>query len=80
MHDCKDKDTRRFETVENTEGKTIHKTTAHIVVYDRPGIRMIDDALDGSKDLKRQIVAKAGFTIFVVVNSRAELFFCFRVK
>jgi hypothetical protein len=63
MHDCKDKDTRRFETVENTEGKTIHKATAHIVVYDRPGIRMIDDALDGSKDLKRQIVAKAGHNL-----------------
>jgi len=41
MHHCKDKDARRFEAVENTEGETIHKTTANIVFYDRPGAWMV---------------------------------------
>ena len=80
MHDCNDKDTCRFEAVENAEGKTIHKTTAHVVFHDRPGTRLSDDVLYGREDFKGEIVAEAGFTVFIVVNRRAELFFCFGVK
>ena len=37
MHDCNDKDARRFEAVENTKGEPIHKTSPNVFFHDRPG-------------------------------------------
>jgi len=68
MHDCKDEDTRRLEAVENAEGKTVHKTATNIVFYDRSGIRVRDDVVDGCEDFKGEFVAKAGFEKLIVVD------------
>ena len=80
MHDCDDKDSRRFEAVENTEGEPIDKTPANAFFHDRPGSRVSDDVAYARKDFEGEVVAEASFTILIVLDSRAELRLCLGVK
>jgi len=80
MHDCRDKDPRRFEAVENTEREPIDKTPPNAFFHDRPGSRVSDDVPYARKDFEGEVVAEASFTFFVVLDGRAELRLCFGVK
>jgi hypothetical protein len=80
MHDCNDKDARRFEAVENTKGEPVHKTSPNVLFHDRPGSWVSDDVPYGRKDFEGEVVAEASFTVFIVVTSRTKLRFCFGVK
>ena len=80
MHDCKHKDIRRFNTVENPKRKPIDETAANVFFYDRPGMWMSDDVLNCREDFEKEIVAEAGLTILIIVNSCTELFLGFGVE
>ena len=72
MHDCNDKDTRRFEAVENTKGEPIHETSPNVCLHDRPGSWVSGDIPYGRKGFEGEVVAEAGFTVSVVLDSRAR--------
>jgi hypothetical protein len=73
MHYCKDKNLVLLNTIDNAIGEPVYKTAPHVLFYDWPGGGVVDNILDGVKDLDCKIVTKAVFTIFIVIDSLKEL-------